>query len=281
MQELCNGFYAKGEHFDLIGHTSNTLYLPDYSVDSMVSTRKLTRFEINDDSVTCECGVSVKKLAKEAVEAGIKGFEGLVDLPGTVAAAIYGNAGCFNCYLSNLLLSASVLTSDGQRLIVEPNWFAFARRSSSLKRGEKNAIILSLTLRKEIGNKEDLARIAQQNHEKRKQTQPDPHGTLGSVFNGEGKPTLLYWTLHYLTKILYLPQQLLGKEQIYKKRVHLMFRLLGAMDVEPYVYHWNCYHWEDEKAHDLFWKYVGLHRKLFTRSEFEIEIKHNTNFKIP
>lgn len=49
----------------------------------------------------CECGVSVKRLSAEMVKSGFVGFAGLCDLPGTVAAAIYGNAGCYGCDLSS------------------------------------------------------------------------------------------------------------------------------------------------------------------------------------
>lgn len=273
LQVLCKEFYAKGENFDLVGHTSNTLYLPDYCVERMISTRKLTAFEIGDDTIICEGGVSVRKLAKVAVEAGVKGFEGLVDLPGTVAAAICGNASCYGCSISNLLVSALVLTGDGQVLTVDSEWFAFTKRSSALKRGEKKAVILSLTLRKEFGEREELACKAEVNHNTRKRTQPAPQGTLGSIFADEGRPTLLNYTIISITKVYSLLLKVVGAKDIGQKRKHLTFRLLNATDVEPYVHHWNCYYWADERAHELFWKYVRLHKLMFTKSEFEIHIK--------
>lgn len=170
---LCRRFYEEGQSFDLIGHTSNTFFVPDYHCELMVSTRKLNRFEIKQNEIECECGASVRQLAISALEDGIKGFEGLIDLPGTVAASLYGNAGCYGCSISDLLKEATVINDVGVKEIVGPEWFDFAERSSVLKRGEKRAIILSVTLRRENGEKKELKAIAEHNHATRKATQPE------------------------------------------------------------------------------------------------------------
>lgn len=279
MKELCKDFYTKGEDFDLIGHTSNTLYLPDYYVERLVSTRRLTKFEICEGSINCECGVSARKLSKLAVETGVKGFEGLVDLPGTIASAIFGNASCYGCSIISLLISALVLTCDGQVITVTPEWFAFAKRSSALKRGDKKAVILSVTLRKEFGDREELAHKAAIIHNTRKRIQPAPQGSLGSIFADEGRPTLLNYTITIITKLYSILLKVVGSKDIESKRNHLTFLLLNAEDVEPYVHHWNCYYWADERAHELFWKFARLHKKMFTKSEFEINIKRNNKQK--
>ena len=78
-------------------------------------------------------------MALTAIEAGIQGFEGLIDLPGTVAASLYGNAGCYGCSISSLLKSATILTEDGEVINAGKEWFDFTKRSSSLKRGDKRA----------------------------------------------------------------------------------------------------------------------------------------------
>ena len=283
LEELCADFYSRREDFDLIGHTSNTLYTPDYHCERMVSTRRLNHFEIKEKEIVCECGASVRKLALTAIEAGIQGFEGLIDLPGTVAASLYGNAGCYGCSISSLLKSATILTEDGEVINAGKEWFDFTKRSSSLKRGDKRAVILSVSLYRRDGNAEELKQKAEQNHNIRRTTQPEAKNSLGSIFAESGKPTLLYWGVEIIAKaysfLLRLTKN--DKEIRLKKRKHLTFQLLRATDIEPYVRQWNWYQWSDEKAHGLFWKYVKLHRRLFTKSEFEIEIKHNKNFKIP
>ena len=280
---LCRGFNKEGHNYDLIGHTSNTLYLKDYVCERMVSTRKLTKYVFTPDYVNCQCGVSVRQLSLAAIDAGIKGFEGLIDLPGTVGSAIYGHATCYGCDLSQLLVEATVVTDEGQVITVGPDWFDFKKRSSVLKRNEKKGVIITLKFRRQNDNPEELKKKAELNHEKRKSTQPEAKNSLGSIFGNEGKPTLLYKVLNLISYFYGIILRLLGYslDKIRDKRNHLVFALLGARDVEPYVRRWNWYQWSDERAHDLFWKYVQLHQRLFTRSIFEIEIKHNSNFRIP
>lgn len=283
LSKLCRGFFAEGRDFDLIGHTSNTLYLPDYNCELMVSTRKLNKFEIRKNEIECESGTSVRQLSIAAIEEGIKGFEGLIDLPGTVAASLYGNAGCYGCSISSMLKQAVILTNEGVVEEVGPEWFCFTERSSVLKRREKRAIILSVTLCRSNGEKEELKAIAEHNHATRKATQPEAKNSLGSIFAYSGKATILNRSISAVTKLYAIALRMFGekKENIELKRKHLTFVLLGATDIEPYVKHWNWYQWCDEKSYSLFWKYVRLHRRMFTKSEFEIEIKHNPNFKIP
>ena len=64
-----------------------------------------------------------------------------------------------------------------------------------------------------------------------------------------------------------------GKKQLKKSKLDCMLLLLGAKDLQPYVYGWNRYIWKDEKSHTLFWKFHEIHKKLFKNNHFEIEIR--------
>lgn len=276
--ELCRKFYISSLEFDLVGHTSNILYTLDYCCENMVSTRKCKKFEINEKDIVCECGVPVRQLSIAAVEIGVKGFEGLIDLPGTVASALYGHATCYNCDISDKLIESKVLIPNGDIITVKPDWFEFGHRSSALKRGEKKGIILTATFRRENGNSEVLKSMAEQNHSKRRQIQPEAKNSLGSIFRNHGEPTFLYRVISILLNPYCGVLSLMGKEkdEILKRKKHLVLKLLGASDIEQYVRTWNWYQWKDEQAHVLFGKYVRIHKLLFAKSDFEIEIKKNT-----
>lgn len=86
-----------------------------------------------------------------------------------------------------------------------------------------------------------------------------------------------------IVKVIGLFYNLNGKStsQIQEKKKHIIFKILNATEIEPYVHHWNCYYWKDKKSHDLFWKYVRIHRLMFKSNDFEIEIKINSSFKYP
>ena len=161
LRNICSTLYKEDKDFDLIGHTSNIYFLPDYSVANMVSTRKCNNIVEETDYIICDCGVSVAKLSHQMVDKGIKGFEGLIDLPGTVGAAVYGNASCYGCSINSLLISFELLKPDGDIVTVYPNDLKLSKRSSSLKRHELKGIILSVkrfkgSCRKESSFKESF-----------------------------------------------------------------------------------------------------------------------------
>ena len=273
--ELCRSLYREGRKFDVIGHTSNIYFLPNYNVGIMVSTRKVKNLEIQDDCIIADCGVSVSKLAHQMVNAGIKGFEGLIDLPGTVAASVYGNSSCYGCSVNDLLLSFDLLTPEGHVLTMSPMDLKLSNRSSVLKRGELGGVILSLKLRKEKGDAVALKKIADRNRQNRKATQPGPKDNLGSIYADIHVYSFFSYIVRGLAKILALPYFLTGKgkNEIKPKQRRILFTLLGAKDLLPYVHSWNRYIWKDEHSHKLFWKYHKIHQRLFKPIKFEIEIR--------
>ena len=279
--DICRQLYREGKAFDVIGHTSNIYFLPDYSVENMVSTRKVKDISFDDNYIIADCGVSVRSLARKMVDEGIKGFEGLTDLPGTLAAAVYGNASCFGCSVNQLLIDFELLTLDGSIVTMKKSDLKLSRRSTVFKRGEKSGVILSVRLKKEYGDSVELRSLAAMNHAKRKQTQPGPKDNLGSIFSNSGKPRFRYKMGLFLLKPFSLINRILisDKEKLQTINRRFLFTLWGASFLEPYVYGWNRFIWKDEKAHLLFWHYVECHKKLFTGNDFEIEIKQNVNSK--
>lgn len=275
LKDICSTLYQEGKSFDLIGHTSNIYFLPGYNVDYMVSTRKCTQYSETESEIVCDCGVSVMKLARKMVDEGIKGFEGLIDLPGTVAASVYGNASCFGCSINALLTSCTLLQPNGNVQTIKPQDLRLSKRSSALKRKELEGVILSVTLKKEKGDVKELTTLAEQNRQTRKASQAGPKDNLGSIYSTSGGWSYYSIIPRMLTKVYGFLIGLSDKDKErkrHKKKVFL-FSLLGAKDLLPYVYGWNRYIWTDEQSHQLFWKFHKIHQKMFKKSVFEIEIK--------
>ena len=276
LKNICLELYGGKKNFDLIGYTSNIYFLPQYSVDYMVSTRKCNHYSETAHEIICECGVSVSKLSRQMVKEGIKGFEGLIDLPGTVGAAVFNNASCFKCSINNLLLSCELLCPDGTTRTLFPNDLHLAKRSSVLKRGELKGIILTVKLKKEKGDVDEVQKIAETNHKIRKKTQPGPKDNLGSIYAISGGWSLYSIIPRLISKIYALFISLFivkDKNKIKQKQRAFLLYLLGAKDVYPYIYGWNRYIWKDEQSHVIFWKYHKVHQLLFKESVFEIEIR--------
>lgn len=275
LRNICSSLYLEGKDFDLIGHTSNIYFLPDYSVDVMVSTRKCKHYTLTEDAIECDCGVPVARLAREMVENGVKGFEGLIDLPGTVGAAVYGNASCYGCSINALLLSFDLLKPDGTIQTMYPNDLKLTKRSSSLKRNELKGIILSVKLKKKQGDVNVLKNLADKNHHARRVSQPSPKDNLGSIYANAKKKTPVGYIVNGIAKGLAFLYGLTGKnkKQTRDKQKEIVLSLLHARELVPYVYGWNRYIWKDELAHTLFWKFHKIHKLLYKNNEFEIEIK--------
>lgn len=271
--DLCRSLYKEKKQFDLIGHTSNIYFLPSYSVDIMVSTRKVKQVIYTRNSIIADCGASVKQLAHTMINEGVTGFEGLIDLPGTIAASVYGNASCYDCSINAMLTSVEFLKDDGEIIILKPEDLKFGRRSSVLKRGEVKGVILSVTLRKEYGNVEEIKALAEENHKRRLKTQPGPQDNLGSIYAIKDGYSRKSWMIRMLASVLCILLKIIKQNKVSTNRKDLILRFYGAKDLQPYVYGWNRYIWKDEKSHVLFWKFHKIHQKLFNESLFEIEIK--------
>lgn len=54
LTELCRSLYKEGKLFDLIGHTSNIYFLPNYNVEIMISTRKVKEVVYANDSIIAD-----------------------------------------------------------------------------------------------------------------------------------------------------------------------------------------------------------------------------------
>lgn len=275
LKEICTTLYQKGKNFDLIGHTSNIYFLPSYSVDILVSTRKVNETTEEDKYIIADCGVSVSSLARQMVKKGIKGFEGLIDLPGTVAASVYGNASCYGCSINSLLESFQLLTPDCEIKTLHTGDLKLSKRSTSLKRNELGGVIITVTLRKENGDADQLRLLADQCHKRRKTTQPPANDNLGSIYSNKHELTPIGFVIKGIAKIIATLYGLTGqsRNKIKKKQQEIMLILSGGKELIPYVYSWNRYIWKDERSHELFWKFHHIHKKLFKESNFEIEIK--------
>lgn len=275
LTELCSSLYGEGKSFDVIGHTSNIYFLPTYHAEAVVSTRRVRSAQVCERYIQADCGVSVRRLSRTMVQQGVKGFEGLVDLPGTVAASVYGNASCYGCSINDLLISFELLQPNGSVVEMKPEDLKLSIRSSVLKRGELSGVILSVKLRKEHGDAEEIKSRAEQNHLSRLATQPPAQNNLGSIYCHPGRPTVVGYSIYAAAKVYELIGKLLRMNhgQLAAGKKAFMLRLAGAADLAPYLYSWNRFIWKDAEAHRLFGKFHRKHQLLFSNSDFEIEIK--------
>lgn len=275
LRVLCEDLYRRGKTFEIIGHATNIYFVPGYKVDILISTRKLKKYTIKDGEVVCECGVNVSRLSSRMIELGYLGFEGLINLPGTVGAAVYGNASCYNCSVNSLLSSFTLLAPDGSIHILDLEWLNATHRSTCLKRNEYKGVILEVTLKLIPSDVNMLKKISIENQIDRRLTQPTAKNNLGSIFIRSSRLTLKGYIIKSIVKLWELILSLVFNDDaniIYKKK-SFELKLLNALEIEKYLHSWNRYMWIDSDSHRLFSKYIKCHNSIFRDREFEIEIK--------
>lgn len=271
-EKVCRYLYINGINFELVGQTSNLFFHSTYNPQVVVSTVRVNNYEIKDEVITCDCGVSVIKLAKDCLSLGYAGFYGLVGLPGTVASAAVNNAGCFNCSISSMLVSADILLPNGTVQTIQKEDFQFSHRSSVFKRGEMKGVILSVKLA--VGKAEDIEeefKKAEETKVYRKNKQEGPNRNLGSVYgHREYKHTLKNRLVSILVKVAGLFGKSKSQKKLYKK---LLLNLYGYSDLNHYVSdkNINTFIWKDTKAEVKFERYKIFMGKVFKNLELEIE----------
>lgn len=263
-----------GESYNVIGHTSNIYFKNSYCVDNLISTKSLTEWSLNDGIIKCMCGVSVSRLAKAMVADGINGFEGLIDLPGTVGGAIYGNAGCYNCSLSELLIKAEILTPDGTVNVLNRDELLFSPRNSILKRGLMKGVILNVYLKALAGDAAELVRRMENIKIHRRQTQPAPYNNLGTTYFNLGERTLFGLIVEKIGGGISLLIKCMGVRvnRLKKLRLRVELSFAGARSVSPYLFSLNRFIWKDANADAEFVKYQKTLTRLFKKPSLEIEI---------
>lgn len=197
-----------GVPYFFMGGGSNLL-AGDKGFEGLVIKIAMRGFVIEGETVTAEAGAIVIALCRKTVEAGLKGFEWAISLPGTIGGAVRGNAGCFGGEMKDVVKSAHVL-QNGEVKELTNEELKFGYRDSLLK--HEDAIVLSVVLQLERGDKEALEARMEEILHTRKTTQPISCGSAGCLFkNYEIKDDK---ELKRLTDLLALPESMQQRRQV-------------------------------------------------------------------
>lgn len=267
--------YGNNLPFDIIGHTSNLYFTNSYRPDFVIDTKKIKTIRYNGDTIICDCGVPTSFLAKNCINSGIQGLEGLINLPGTIAGAAVNNSSCYKCGIEQILVGIEVLMSDGNIQILHKNDMQYTHRCSAFKNKTLRGIILRVFI--DASHKQDiriLQRVAEENTLSRKHTQEPPIQNLGSTF---AHFVLKNNFRNFFIKVCYKLMRVchLNKYKCNYYRKIVFLKLYHCSDIATYISNKNigCYIWRDEFADEKFPKYIKFMNSAFTKCQLEIEIK--------
>jgi UDP-N-acetylmuramate dehydrogenase len=123
------------------------------------------------------------RLARIVADAGLRGFEFAIGVPGTVGGAVYQNAGCWGKELRQVLVEVEGFMPGTGKKTWKPADLHFAYRTSALREGAlKGGLVVEATIQLERGDGEEAKALMVKLTRERAETQPIKTKNCGSVF---------------------------------------------------------------------------------------------------
>jgi UDP-N-acetylmuramate dehydrogenase len=176
---------ASGLATMVIGGGTN-LIVSDQGFRGIVLRFRADRLEADGSRVRAEAGAALQQLVNFTIGLGLKGLETLSGIPGSVGAAVYGNAGAYGHSISERVRSVRFFDGAGVRSLSRQEC-RFEYRESTFKQ-RKEWIIFSVDLELEPAGAAGLRSRADEILAVRNEKFPVTMKCAGSIFKN------LFWT---------------------------------------------------------------------------------------
>lgn len=165
----------------ILGKGSNLLVSDEGIEGVVISTLSLEHIELSSaDTVQCGAGAVLTNLCTFALKNSLSGLEFAFGIPGSVGGAVYMNAGAYGGEIKDCIVSATVLTVDGEIRVVKAEDMRLGYRTSIFK--TDNSVILSAEFKLNKANAEEIRARMDDFITRRKTKQPLEFGSAGSTF---------------------------------------------------------------------------------------------------
>src|SRR5579864_5602142 len=182
IEKLIEGCREREIPYLLLGAGTNLL-IADRGVEGVVIRVVNREHEVEGTRVKAGAGLKMMRLARIVADAGLRGFEFAIGVPGTVGGAVYQNAGCWGKEISEVLVQAEVYQPGEGARSMSPADLKLGYRTSGLREGAlKGALVVTATVRLERGDGEEARRLMARLTKERNETQPIKTKNCGSVF---------------------------------------------------------------------------------------------------
>src|SRR5467141_4867917 len=118
----------------LLGAGTNLL-IADAGVEGLVIRVVNRDYEVDGTRIRAGAGLKMMRLARIAADAGLRGFEFAIGVPGTVGGAVYQNAGCWGKELREVLVEARGFQPGADRRTWSLQDLQLGYRTSALRDG--------------------------------------------------------------------------------------------------------------------------------------------------
>ena len=165
----------------IIGNGSNLL-VGDKGIRGLVIMfgKEADEIQVDGSCMMVSAGALLSKIAAEAAKRSLTGFEFAAGIPGTLGGAIVMNAGAYDGEIKDVLISATVLTPEGEVIELSNGELELSYRHSCIP--EKGYIVLEAVLEFMPGE-EDMIREKMADFKGRRvEKQPLEYPSAGSTF---------------------------------------------------------------------------------------------------
>lgn len=176
------GCRLRGIPYLLLGAGTNLL-IADAGIEGLVVRVVNRDHEVDGTRIRAGAGLKMMRLARIAADAGLRGFEFAIGVPGTVGGAVYQNAGCWGKELSEVLVEARGFQPGADRRTWSHKDLQLGYRTSALRDGPLHgSLVIDATIKLDRGDGEEAKRLMSRLTNERNQTQPIKTKNCGSVF---------------------------------------------------------------------------------------------------
>ncbi len=140
----------------------------------------LSKIEVSDNTITAGAGAILASAASKAADASLGGMEFAAGIPGSIGGAVVMNAGAYGGEIKDIIISATVLTADGQVKEIQKGELKLSYRHSCIP--EKGYIVLGAKLALTPKPQDEIRAKMAQLREKRVEKQPLEYPSAGSTF---------------------------------------------------------------------------------------------------
>lgn len=179
--EVVRFCHEHAQSYYVLGNGSNLL-VSDEGYRGLVLQlyRNFNDIQVNGETITVHSGAMLAAVARTAYQTGLTGLEFASGIPGTIGGAVVMNAGAYGGEMKNVLKEVTVLTKEGEVLVIPAKALELGYRTSVIP---KNGwIVLGAVLQLKKGDQEQILARMEELKEQRITKQPLDLPSAGSTF---------------------------------------------------------------------------------------------------
>lgn len=142
--------------------------------------KEMNNVFVDGQKIKVQAGALLSKIGSVALEAGLTGFEFAAGIPGTMGGAVVMNAGAYGGEMKDVLEEVTVLTKEGEVLILSKEQLDMGYRTSVV--AKKDYIVLKATIALELGDRDAIKARMDELKVQRTTKQPLEFPSAGSTF---------------------------------------------------------------------------------------------------